>query len=58
MTFANAYSAAKKDVRDGGGDAYTMTLRGPTGDTRTVNIAMPLSIKSGLMSGFSEKPAH
>ena len=56
MTFANAYSAAKKDAKDNEVSTYAYSLRGADGTTRTANVAMPMTIRGGLMDGFSEKP--
>ena len=53
MTFAIAYSKAKKTATDYEVSTYPMTLHsaGAT-DTKSVNIPMPPKIKSGLMDGF------
>jgi hypothetical protein len=56
--FAAAYSAAKKTAKDNEADSYPMTIRSEGGaGTRTVNIALPPKIKSGLMDGFDDGPA-
>jgi hypothetical protein len=55
-TFSNDYAAAKKDSKDNEVETYAMVVRGADAQTRTANLAMPLRIKSGLMSGFSDKP--
>ncbi len=56
LTFANGYSAAKKVARESEAETYPVVLHGANGETRTANIAMPLRLKSSLMSGFSDKP--
>ncbi|MEJ0000786.1 MAG: PDZ domain-containing protein [Verrucomicrobiota bacterium] len=55
VTFANAYSAAKKDATDNEAESYAMTVRSPTGETRQANLALPVRIKDGLMNGFLDK---
>jgi hypothetical protein len=53
-TFAAAYASAKKTATDNEVSSYPMTIRpGGGGETRPVNIAMPPTIKGGLMDGFS-----
>jgi hypothetical protein len=51
--FAAAYANAKKVAKENEVDSYPVTIR-PAGaaETRTVNVAMPPRIKSGLMDGF------
>ncbi len=52
-TFATAYAATKKSARDNETSSYPMTIRSPgKGDTRTVAVPMPPSLKGGLMQGF------
>ena len=52
-TFAGAYSTAKKIAMDNEVASYPMTIRPEgKGEPRTVNIALPPKIKSGLMDGF------
>jgi hypothetical protein len=52
LTFANAYSSAKKDARENETASYSVTLRNPDGTTRLANLAMPIRIRGGLMDGF------
>jgi hypothetical protein len=54
--FSKAYADAKRDARESEAESYTMTVRGADGTTRTAKLAMPLSIKGGLMDGFTGKP--
>jgi membrane-associated protease RseP (regulator of RpoE activity) len=56
MTFANAYSAGKKDANEAGASSYAMVLRGADGTTRTASVALPMRIHGGLMDGFNDKP--
>ena len=51
--FAAAYASTKDAATENEVDSYPMTIRtGGSANTRTVNIAMPLKIKGGLMDGF------
>jgi hypothetical protein len=54
MSFALAYSNAKKTATENEVPTYPMTIvvQG-AGEPRQVNIAMPPTIKSGLMDGFN-----
>jgi len=53
MTFALGYSKAKKIATDNEVASYPMTIVSPgSSDPHQVNIAMPPTIKSGLMDGF------
>jgi hypothetical protein len=57
-TFAAAYASAKKIATDNEVSSYAMTIRpGGSGEARQVNIAMPPTIKGGLMDGFDSGPA-
>ena len=56
LTFSTGYGAAKRDAKESGAPAYTLTLRNADGTTRTANLAMPLRLNGGLMDGFSDKP--
>ena len=52
--FANAFSATKKTAREDEAPNYPMTIRSPgSSDVRTVNLAMPPTLKGGLMQGFN-----
>jgi membrane-associated protease RseP (regulator of RpoE activity) len=56
-TFAGAYATAKKTATDYEAASYSLTIRpGGTGEPRQVNIAMPPSLKGGLMDGFNDAP--
>jgi predicted metalloprotease with PDZ domain len=56
-TFAAGYAAAKEAARINEVSSYAMTIRpGGGGEPRQVTIAMPPTIKSGLMDGFDEGP--
>jgi hypothetical protein len=56
-TFSEAYATAKKTATEDEVSSYSMTVRaGGGGEARQVNIAMPPSIKSGLMDGFENEP--
>ncbi len=58
-TFASDYANAKKIARDNELDSYPMTIRSQgSADVRTVNVAMPPRIKSGLMDDFNPSPSH
>ena len=51
--FAADYARAKKIAKDNEVSTYPMTIRSEgKGETRTVNVAMPTTIKGGLMEGF------
>ena len=53
--FAAAYSSAKKTATDNEVSSYPVTIRSDDkSGIRTVNIAMPPSIKGGLMDGFKQ----
>jgi hypothetical protein len=52
-TFAAAYSATSKSATENEAATYSMTILSPGAPgPRTVKIAMPPKIKSGLMDGF------
>ncbi len=51
-TFANAYAATKHDATVNEVATYSITIRSGGKDARTINIAMPPSLKGGLMNGF------
>jgi predicted metalloprotease with PDZ domain len=51
--FAGAYASAKKTAMDNEAESYPMTIRPKDKtETETVNIAMPPTIKGGLMDEF------
>ena len=53
MTFALAYSKAKKIATDNEISSYPMTVVSQgAAESHVANIAMPLTIKGGLMDGF------
>jgi membrane-associated protease RseP (regulator of RpoE activity) len=55
--FAGAYATAKKIATDNEVASYPMTVRpGGSGDPQQMNIAMPPSLKGGLMDGFDSQP--
>ena len=55
--FAADYAAAKKTAKENEVSTYPMTIRpGGSGEARQVNIAMPPTIKGGLMDGFDLGP--
>lgn len=57
-TFAAAYASAKKTATDNEVSTYPMTIRpGGGGEARQVSIAMPPTIKGGLMDGFDSGPS-
>ena len=56
--FASAYATAKKTATDNEVSTYPMTIRpGGSGAAQQVSIAMPPTIKSGLMDGFNLGPS-
>jgi hypothetical protein len=58
LAFASAYATAKKTAKDNEVSSYPMVIRpGGTGAPKQANIAMPPSLKGGLMSGFDINPA-
>jgi hypothetical protein len=51
--YSSLYSAAKKAAKDNEASTFPITLRSAgASETHTVNIAMPLRIKSSLMEGI------
>jgi hypothetical protein len=55
--FAGAYGTAKKTATDNEVSSYPMTVRpGGSGEPQQMNIAMPPSLKGGLMDGFNSQP--
>ncbi len=52
-TFASAYATTKHDAKVNEVSSYPMTIRPDgKGETRTVNISMPATLKGGLMNGL------
>jgi membrane-associated protease RseP (regulator of RpoE activity) len=55
LAFASAYATAKRTATDNEVPNYPMIVRSGTGEVRSVNIAMPPSLKGGLMDGFDSQ---
>jgi len=51
--FASAYATTKKNAKESNASNFPITIRSPgQSETRTLNLAMPPTIKSSLMDGF------
>ena len=56
LTFASAYATAKRTAKENEVSTYPMVLRpGGTGAPKQANLAMPPSLKGGLMGGFDSQ---